>query len=198
MLVKHETVIEQRNKTQICILNTFVWNKVLKSLKVIASSGLDKITLRIHNQSGTILCTVCMGWHSHWEQRAGLPSRAQSQMPDVVSRSSKCLSSLVTISFYDPTPLIGLVRALKILPLQNFSYKISIHITVEIKRDFWRYLVQLSVQAESPRAGCSGPPTVTFGYLQKWIFYSLSSLSVPVLAHSHSKKRWFFMVRSLY
>lgn len=113
-------------------------------------------------------------------------------MPDVVSRSSKCLSSLVTISFYDPIPLIGLVRALKILPLQNFSYKISIHITVEIKRDFWRYLVQLSVQAESPRAGCSGPPTVTFGYLQKWIFYSLSSQSVPVLTHSHSKKRWFF------
>lgn len=45
---------------------------------------------------------------------------------------------------------VGLVRALKILP---GSYKLSVHAEmIEIKRAFWRYLVQLPVQAESPRS----------------------------------------------
>lgn len=57
----------------------------------------------------------------------------------------------------------------------------------EIKRDFWRYLVQLPVQAESPKAA-QDHQQMTFGYLQKWIFHSLSGQSVPVLTHIHSKK----------
>lgn len=138
-----------------------LWNKVLKSLKVIASSGLDKITLRIHNQSGIIQCTVCVGWHRHWTQ-GWLPQ--QGTEPNAWCGQQE-LQVLIKFG-YDIilwlSITIGLVRALKTLP---GSYKISIYIMIEIKRNFWRYLVQLPDQAESPRAGCSGPPTDDF-----WVF----------------------------
>lgn len=150
MLVKHETVIQQRKKTQICILNTLLWNKVLKSFKVIACSALDKITPRIHNQSGITLCTVCMGWHSHWEHKASPAGHRAKCLLWSGQQELQVLSKFGCNIILWLSVTVGLVRALKILP---GSYKLSVHTEMtEIKRAFWRYLVQLPVQAESPRS----------------------------------------------
>lgn len=136
-----------------------------------------------------------MGWHSPWEHRAGLPSRAQSLMCSGQQQLQVLIKFGCNIILW-LSVTVGLVRALKILP---GSYQISVHTTIELKRAFWRFLVQLPAQAESPRSRL-------LRTTNRWLLaiskngYSIVSLgnlfqcSLPLTV----KKNCFFMVRSLY
>lgn len=90
---------------------------------------------------------------------------------------------------------VGLARALQILPGR---YKISIHIMTEIKRDFWKYLVQLPVQEESPKSRL-------LRTTNRWLLgISKNGYSIVSLGNLFQRsltltvKKCFFMVRSLY
>lgn len=76
--------------------------------------------------------------------------------------------------------------------------KIPIHIMIEIKRDFWRYLVQLPVQAESPRAGLLGTTNRWLLNISKNGYFIVFLGNLLQCSLTLTIKKCFFMVRSLY
>lgn len=91
-----------------------------------------------------------MGWHSPWEHRAGCPSRAQSHMPDVGWSAGAPSVPQVWLQYH----FVALWHSRIGKSIKDFTRQLSNFISDNDwdKRAFWRFLVQLPVQAQSPRS----------------------------------------------